>query len=169
MLGLTLPWASRSTVGTPKRTNLVNNDCSILENFWKAIFFITGGNWWWSPIMIQRFNRLYPSCGFCRRSGMKVSISNIWAASSIRMLSYLKPASTRSFRLRAACVHVIAIIFASLTHKYLVLSSPDLSNSNALNSSSWVNIFCINSQHPSAEIKHRSSNNCWNEKFGLKD
>ena len=42
---LARPWASSSTVGTPSRTNLVNRDCSMLENFWNAIFFITGGNY----------------------------------------------------------------------------------------------------------------------------
>lgn len=52
------PCASRSTVGTPSRTNRVNRDCSMLEYFWKAMFLITGGNWWWSPIMIQRFSLL---------------------------------------------------------------------------------------------------------------
>lgn len=46
--------------------------------------------------------------------GMKVSISKIWAASSIRMLSNLKSNSTKSFRLKAAWVQVIAIILASL-------------------------------------------------------
>ena len=44
-LGLARPCASRSTVGTPKRTNLVKSDCSMLENFWKAMFLITGGSW----------------------------------------------------------------------------------------------------------------------------
>lgn len=63
-LGLALPWASRSTVGTPNLTNRVKRDCSILENFWKAMFLMTGGSWWWSPIMIHRFNRLKPSSGF---------------------------------------------------------------------------------------------------------
>lgn len=43
-LDLARPWASSSTVGTPRRTNLVKRDCSMLENFWKAIFFITGGS-----------------------------------------------------------------------------------------------------------------------------
>lgn len=67
-LALALPWASRSTVGTPSRTSRVNKDCSILEYFWKAMFLITGGNWWWSPIMIQRFKRFRPSSGFCKRT-----------------------------------------------------------------------------------------------------
>ena len=39
------PWASSSTVGTQSLTNLVKRDCSMLENFWKAMFFITGGSW----------------------------------------------------------------------------------------------------------------------------
>jgi hypothetical protein len=33
----------------------------MLENFSKAMFLTTGGSWWWSPIMIQRFNRFTPS------------------------------------------------------------------------------------------------------------
>ena len=122
MLGRALPCASRSTVGTPKRTNLVNSDCSILENFWNAIFLMTGGNWWWSPIMIHRFKRLYPSCGFCSRRGIKVSISNIWAASSIRILSYLKPASTRSFLLRGNifCKTLMILIIAKYCSVYYI-------------------------------------------------
>lgn len=44
-LDLARPWASSSTVGTPRRTNLVKRDCSMLENFWKAMFFITGGSY----------------------------------------------------------------------------------------------------------------------------
>lgn len=64
-LALALPWASKSIVGTPTRTNRVKRDCSMFEYFWKAMFLMTGGNWWWSPIIIHRFNRLNPSCGFC--------------------------------------------------------------------------------------------------------
>ena len=78
MLGLARPWASRSTVGTPSRTSRVKSDCSMLENFWNAMFLMTGGSWWWSPIIIQRLRRLWPSWGFCSSSGMKVSISRIW-------------------------------------------------------------------------------------------
>ena len=44
-LALALPWASRSTVGTPNLTSRVNKDCSMFENFWNAMFFITGGSW----------------------------------------------------------------------------------------------------------------------------
>ena len=66
-LALALPWASRSTVGTPRRTKRVKRDCSMLEYFWKAMFLMTGGSWWWSPIMIHRFRRLLPSSGFCYR------------------------------------------------------------------------------------------------------
>ena len=44
-LDLARPWASSSTVGTPRRTNLVKRDCSMLENFWKAMFLITGGSY----------------------------------------------------------------------------------------------------------------------------
>ena len=29
------------------------------------MFLMTGGSWWWSPIMIQRLRRLWPSLGFC--------------------------------------------------------------------------------------------------------
>lgn len=90
-LGRARPWASNSTYGTPSRTILVNKLCSILQYFWNAMFFTTGGSWWWSPIMIQRFNRDLPSWGFWSSKGMKVSISRICADSSIRMLSYLKP------------------------------------------------------------------------------
>ena len=64
---------------------------------------------------------------------MKVSISRICADSSIRMLSYLKPMSTKSFLFRAAWVHVIAMILASLVTRYFVRSTPFLSSSNALN------------------------------------
>lgn len=52
------PCASRSMVGTPRRTKRVKSDCSMLEYFWKAMFLMTGGSWWWSPIMIQRFSLL---------------------------------------------------------------------------------------------------------------
>lgn len=71
----------------------VKRDCSMFEYFWNAMFLMTGGSWWWSPIMIQRLSRLKPSSGFCSNRGMKVSISRICAASSIKMLSYLKPKS----------------------------------------------------------------------------
>ncbi len=57
-LARALPWASRSTVGTPRRTKRVKSDCSMFEYFWKAMFLMTGGNWWWSPIIIQRLSRL---------------------------------------------------------------------------------------------------------------
>jgi len=90
-LGLARPCPSKSTVGTPNLTMRVKRDCSILEYFWNAMFLITGGNWWWSPIMIQRLSRLKPSSGFCSSKGINVSISRICADSSIRMLSYLKP------------------------------------------------------------------------------
>lgn len=63
-LGLALPWASKSTVGTPRRTKRVNSDCSMFEYFWNAMFLITGGSWWWSPIITHRFRRLRPSFGF---------------------------------------------------------------------------------------------------------
>lgn len=46
----------------------------------------------------------------------------------------LKPSSTRSWRLSAACVQVMAMILASFTSRYLERSSPLLSSSNALNS-----------------------------------
>lgn len=62
--GLALPWASRSTVGTPSLTRRVKSDCSMLQNFWNAIFLMTGGSWWWSPIMIHLFRRLLLSSGF---------------------------------------------------------------------------------------------------------
>lgn len=45
------------------------------------------------------------------------------------------PIWTSSDRLSAAWVHVMAIIFASLTSKYLDLSKPDRSSSKARNSS----------------------------------
>lgn len=45
-LARALPCASRSTVGTPSRTKRAKRDCSMLENFWKAMFLMTGGNWW---------------------------------------------------------------------------------------------------------------------------
>lgn len=86
---------------------------------------------------------LYPSCGFCSSRGMNVSISSIWADSSMRILSYLKPMSTSSFLFSAAWVQVMAMIFASFTSRYLLLSSPLRSSSNARNSSSWVKIFSI--------------------------
>lgn len=64
-------------VGTPRRTNRVKRDCSMLEYFWKAMFLITGGNWWWSPIMIQRFSLLYPSSGFCKERTALISKKNV--------------------------------------------------------------------------------------------
>ena len=69
-LALARPWASRSTVGTPSLTKRVKSDCSMLENFWKAMFLMTGGSWWWSPIMIHRFSRLLPSSGFWDSEGI---------------------------------------------------------------------------------------------------
>ena len=72
-LARALPWASRSTGGTPSRTKRVKRDCSMLENFWKAMFLITGGSWWWSPIMMHRFRRLKLSSGFYNRQQHKVS------------------------------------------------------------------------------------------------
>ena len=41
--------------------NLVKRDWSRWLYFWKAMFFTTGGSWWWSPIRITRFSLLYPS------------------------------------------------------------------------------------------------------------
>ena len=49
------PWASSSTVGTQSLTNLVKRDCSMLENFWKAMFFITGGSWEFKKIYIYTY------------------------------------------------------------------------------------------------------------------
>ena len=46
----------------------------------------------------------------------------------------LNPNSTRSWRLSAACVQVIAMILASFTSRYLERSSPLLSSSKARNS-----------------------------------
>jgi len=57
-------------------------------------------------------------------------------------LTYI-PRSTNSLRLSAAWVQVMAITFASFTSRYFERSSPLRSNSNARNSSSWVNIFSI--------------------------
>lgn len=46
----------------------------------------------------------------------------------------LKPSLTKSCRFKAACVQVIAMILASFTKRYLDLSSPLRSSSEALNS-----------------------------------
>uniref|UniRef100_A0A915ITE5 Uncharacterized protein n=1 Tax=Romanomermis culicivorax TaxID=13658 RepID=A0A915ITE5_ROMCU len=64
------------------------------------------------------------------------------------VLMYLNPNSTKSLRLSAACVHVMAIIFASLTSRYSVRSRPDLNNSNARNSSNSLKIRVKWRQHP---------------------
>eukprot|EP00959_Pyramimonas_sp_CCMP1952_P037362 781637-Pyramimonas_sp.AAC.2 len=49
-------------VGVPRRTKRVKRDWSMWEYFWKAMFFTTGGSWWWSPISTTRFSRDRPSC-----------------------------------------------------------------------------------------------------------
>lgn len=61
---LALPCLSSWTLGTPSRTNRAKRDCSMLEYFWNAWFCTTGGSWWWSPIIHQRFSRFLPSWGF---------------------------------------------------------------------------------------------------------
>lgn len=55
----------------------------------------------------------------------------------------LKPSSTRSCRLRAACVQVMAMILASLTSRYLDLSSPLRKSSNARNSCRQENVTAL--------------------------
>ena len=61
-----LPCASKSTVGICSLTKRVNKLCSMLLYFLNAMFLMTGGSWWWSPIMIHRFKRLWLSTGFCK-------------------------------------------------------------------------------------------------------
>lgn len=53
--------------GVPKRMKRVNSDWSRCEYCWMAMFFTTGGSWWWSPIRMTRFSRLCPSSWRCRR------------------------------------------------------------------------------------------------------
>lgn len=74
--------------------------------------------------------------------------------------------STSSFLFKAACVQVIAIIFASLTSKYFDLSNPDLNNSNALNSSSSSKILWMYLKQLSAMCKSSSRDLPLNRGFG---
>lgn len=52
--------------------------------------------------------------------------------------STLNPIDTRSLLLRAAWVHVIAMILASLINRYSAWSDPLLNNSKARNSCQWI-------------------------------
>ena len=65
-------------------------------------------------------------------SKMAKKCADYWSGVSWRHTS--KPIWTRSRRLSAACVHVMAMILASLTSKYHDLSAPLRSSSKARNS-----------------------------------
>merc|ERR1719491_1817565 len=83
-----------------------------------------------------RRKRPVAGSGFCSTIGMKVSISMICAASSMTRLSYWKPSATRSRRLIAACVHVMAITLACFESRKLPRSYDERSSSKARHSSS---------------------------------
>lgn len=80
------------------------------------------------------------------------------------------PASTRSLRFNAACVHVIAMILVSFTSKYRARSAPLRNSSNARNSSSCVKMDLMWRKQPVSKksvqiVTGRLKSECWRQQL----